>query len=468
MPTARTLSPDEEYYLRNSNPFAPKTTLIGAPPAQVAPTYADLQKAIDWENTQRGRAANPLMSWGGTGPPPIGGGPITGTLPGGNPFSTLHNVKNPDLQSAIDSILSQVKGLSSDPNANPNVVRSNVKDPATAARIGAAGGRFDADVNDTRQSFSDFAKSFMAAQPQAQDLFNQESGAIGKVYDQGAGGLQAQLAAINNARQTAATQAAQRAISQAMARTNSGRILSGDSSYLDAILADAVGGIGAQTAKEGADISRSNLLGVTDLQSRLAGTRGNLLNQVLSRALFPIEARQRLAGNELSQLGGLSNLTNANTFFNLDSPEQMLARKLGLLGDVGRLDTSNNFYGLKKPYDPNLSGLQLPRYGGGSNGGFNYDLSDYLGGLLDTPGISPTGSMGTGAPNLGNTRARDLYTQQTGVMPQNDPNFSPELWQWAMQQSQPPTFRLSGRTPGEQNYLPLPFDTSDPEQFFAG
>lgn len=388
----RRLSPDTENFIRTQNPYAPvRTDLIGSPPTQVASTWGDLMKALNWDNSQRVRndPANFSLAGGPSLFSPSGVGTTTGNV--GNPFSTLRNVKNPDLQSAIDSILSQVKSLSTNPNENQNVVKANVKSPEIAGQIAGATGRFNADVNDTRQSFADFAKNYMAAQPQAEAAYNQESSAIGNVYDPN--GLAKTLADINNRRTIAATQAAQRAIANAMSRTNANRILTGDSSYLDAILADTVGNIGATTAKESADIARQNALGLTDLQGRFAGTRGNLLNQLLSRALFPIEARQRLAGNELAQLAGLSNLTAQNTFFQLDSPEQMLARRLALLGDVGRLDLGNNFYGLSKPYEGSTAGLFTPQYRGPVGGSpFDYGLADYLSSLTDVPGIQPLAS----------------------------------------------------------------------------
>lgn len=431
--TFRPLTPDEQYHLRNNNPYAPVTSLIGAPPAQVAPTFGDLSRGLDWHNTELEKILNPasrsLSLFSGPTPSNFLGGPAG---PQANPFQTLHNVKNPELQSAVDSILNQVKGLSLDPNQNTNIVKTNVKDPATAARIGGAGNRFDVDVNDSRQSFADFTKQFLASQPQAQDFFNQESGAINRVYDPN--GLQAQLNQMSEARQRAVTTAAQRAIAASIARTNSGRLTGGPDSYLNAQMMDSVGGINAQAAKEKADLDRTNLLAVLDAQTKLGGQRGNLLNSLYSRLLMPIQARQQLGGNELAQLGGLSNLNNSNTFYNLDSPEAMLQRRLGLVGDVGRADLSNNFYGLQKPYEPSFAGFgRIPSFP--SSGGGGYNFPDMFSGFGGGPSYPPMGARPP-ARNPMVDAAANAYYQQTGQMPQTDQNFSPDSWNSIMQQFQ--------------------------------
>lgn len=444
----------DPWYVKNQNPFAPKTTLIGSPPTQVAPDFGSLLKAIDWENTQVNRANVPstfTLSGGG------GMSPFGGTQTNVNPFTTLRNVKNPDMQSAIDAILGQVKNLSSDPRVNENVVKANVKDPALANRISGAGARFDADVNNSRQSFSEFVKNYMAGQADAQKLYDQESGAIGEVYGKGPSGLGSQLKALSDARKLAVTTAAQRAIGTSLARNNASRMLGGDSSYLDALLADSVGGIGADAAREKADLDRANLLAVKDAQARLLGSRGNLLDKLLTRPLLPIEAGQRLAGNELAQLGTLGNLSNLNTFFQLDSPDQLLARRLGLLGDVGRLDLANNFYGLKKPYEGSTSGLlPVPTGFPSSGGGFNFpNLDLFSGGNAYSPGLPTTRSSSN--PNLQprDSAAREIYYRQSGVYPDQDPNFSPELWQFSLSQ-------LGSTT---RPAAPSPVDYSNPYEF---
>src|SRR5688572_16214403 len=72
-----------------------------------------------------------------------------------NPFTTISNVKNPGISSAVDSILNGIKGLTSDPNINTNVVKANTKSQAIASQMAGAQNRFTADVNDSRQSFAD-------------------------------------------------------------------------------------------------------------------------------------------------------------------------------------------------------------------------------------------------------------------------------------------------------------------------
>lgn len=443
---SRPLTFDEQWFLKNKNPFAPKTTLIGSPDAQVAKTFSDLQNAVNWENVNLARAMR--LPGGGVS---MFGGPTPSNLNFGapNPFSTLRNTKNPDIQSAVDSVLGQVKGLTLDPNVNTNTVKSNVKDPATATRIGGAGARFDVDVNDTRQSFADFAKQFMAAQPQAQEFFNQESSAINRVFDPN--GLQADLNRLSDVRQRAITTAAQRAMQNAIARTNSGRMVLGDSGYLDAQMLDAMGGIGAQAAREKSDLDRLNLLGVTDMQQRLGGQRGAMLNQLLTRGLIPIQAQQQLGGNELAQLAGLSNLTNANTFFQLDNPEAMLARRLGLIGQGSQIDLANNFYGLQKPYEPNFSGY-MPINSMPSSRGFDFPM-DLFGQSAATS--LPAGAPGAASPpaNRVYADARARYKAVTGVFPEEDANYSPEVMNWVLQHNNTNTAMRYAGNAGISPYL---------------
>lgn len=436
--------------IKNRNPFAPVTSLSSSPSTQVAPSLAELIAGVNWQNDQVARAtrgpAGGVNLFGGPTPSNLTfGGSSSG---GPNPFSTLRNTKNPEIQSAVDTVLNSVKGLTLDPNANTNVVKSNVKDPATAARIGKAGARFDIDVNDTRQSFADFTKAFMDGQKEAQTLFNQESSAIGRVFDPN--GLQADLNNLSDVRQRAITTAAQRAMNQALARTNAGRMTLGDSSYLDAQMLDSMGGINAQAAREKSDLDRMNLLTVLDAQGRFGGQRTNFLNQLLGRGLLPIQAKQAMAGNELAQLAGLSNLTNANTFYNLDSPEAMLARRFGLLGQAGQLDQMNNFYGLIKPYQPSTAGF-LPMPSLPSSGGFQFPM-DIFGQPAGTPPM-PVGAPGGSPSSRINADLRARYKAVSGVFPEEDPNFSPELMDWVMQHNNTPAAMTYSRNSGISPYL---------------
>lgn len=388
---------DQQWWLRNKNPFTRILTSPGAAPdTQIAGSLGDLARGLDWRNIELAKILRPssggLNTFAGATPSNL---MPSNPFAGGDPNAPQRVVKNPALQGVVDSVLSRVGSLPTDPNVNTNVVRTNVRDPATATRIGAAGQRFDVDVNDTRQSFTDFTRAFREAQPQAQQFFDEEAGAIGRVYDQGPAGVQGQLNRLSAQRQAAITTQAQRAMRNALASTNAGRMLTGDSGYLDAVLADATGNIGAQAARERFDLDRLNLLGVTDMQTRLGGRRGTLQDAMLSRGLLPIEAQQRLAGNELAQLAGLSNLTNSNTFFNLDSPEQMLARQLGLLGQTAQIDDRNNFW--RQPYSPETSGMlpigSPPR----SRGGFDFPMNDMFD---DGSGYAPRGGGLSQVPTM--------------------------------------------------------------------
>lgn len=368
------------------SPYPASTDIYGA---RVHGSYGNLQDAVNWQRNQVQNYRNVFSNLqnnirfqgSGTFTPSAGmfgaagagtwgtplSNPSAGNVgaPGGaapasapaNPFTTITNVKNPDIQSAVDSILNQARGLSTDPSRNTNVVQTNVKNPEIASRITGAMQRFDQDVNDSRQSFADFTKSFLETTPQMKAAMDQEAEYVGNVYDTGPGGLQAQLKRINDQRRIAQTQGAQRSIGSAMRNNNLSRMLSGDSSYLDQQLMDTVAGVNVNAAREASDLDRSNLLTMADARTRLMGARGNAMDAFTRRMLLPNEARARMGADELGRLGTIGAMDAANTFYNVDNPEMLLARRLGLLQGVSGLDQANNFYGLSRPYDPDTSGM---------------------------------------------------------------------------------------------------------------
>lgn len=393
---------------------------------------ADLGRAVNWEDVNLARSLRPASG----NPLAYLSGATPSNLMPSDPFAPQRVTKNPGIQSAVDSILGRVSALPTDPNVNPNVTRANVKDPATAARITSAGSRFDADVSNTRQSFADFVKNYSAGLAESQKQLGTESASLDSVYDTGPGGLEAKLAAMANARRLAVTTAAQRAMRAAGGRANSARLLGGDSSYLDAQMLSEMGGIGADAAREKADLDRLNLLGVTDARSRLLGTRGNALMNLVQRGLLPVQAGQQLAGNELAQLSGLSNLTNANTFFNLDSPDAMLSRQLGLLSQTSSIDNANNFW--RKLYESDGAGALPIGRGGGGRGGFNFPQIDMFDDGSGTYAPAPSSRFGAPQVNRAQEDARARYKAVSGVYPEQDPNFSPELMQWVMQHNDTP------------------------------
>lgn len=154
------------------------------------------------------------------------------------------------------------------------------------------------------------------------------------------------------------------------------------------------------------------------------------------RGLLPVQAGQQLAGNELAQLSGISNLTNANTFFNLDSPDQMLARQLGLLSQTSSIDNANNFW--RKLYESDGAGALPIGRGGGGGGGFNFPQIDMFDDGSGTYAPAPSSRFGAPQVNRAQEDARARYKAVSGVYPEQDPNFSPELMQWVMQHNDTP------------------------------
>lgn len=425
-----------DYYLRTQNPFTQIRSGIGGPDTQLAADNASLFNALQWDIGQRNSVANPTpgftqstfqpgSAWSSFLPTSTGTG-SSGASPSDNPFQTVSNVKNPAIQAAINAALGQVNQISTDPNKNPFITRTNVKSPEQQTRIDAAGGRFDADVTNNRQSLADFSSAFLNNTPQTTSATNQEVGAIGDFYG-GPNSVQSNLDRMATAKNAAVAAAAQRAGGTAQRNANVGRLLTGDSSYLDQQLMDTVAGINAQQAMQDADLRRTNYLAVKDAQTQLAGRRQGLLDANANRLLQPIQATTALANTELGQAAQLGGLQNANAIYTLDSPEMMLQRRLGLLGNITDLDQRNQFYGLQGGYGPDTRGyLPIPDYGGG---GFP-SYSGYSSGGGGWSGMRESPSR-TAAPDRRSPAAIRYFTT-TGQWPDSDPSYSQEAMNWVL------------------------------------
>lgn len=428
---------DWEFALKQNNPFASIVSQQYAPNFQAAGTAANALAGMQWEGQQRYNAANPQpvafvpstfapgSSWSPLLPPSstLGAGGASGASPADNSFQTVRNVKNPAIQAAIDSNLGMVNSLSNDFSKNPFVTRTNVKSAEQESRIGAAGQRFDADVSNNRQSLADFTTQFLTNTPKVNAATDQDVNAIGEYYG-GANSVQSNLDRMANAKKAAVAANVSRALATAQRNANIGRLVSGDSSYLDQQYLDTAGGILANEASQDADLRRANYLGVKDAQTRLAGSRQGLIDASASRLLQPIQANTALGNSELGQAAQLGGLLNQNNLYTLDSPEMQLQRRLGLLGNVSQLDLANNQYGLRAPYGADTRGyLPIQDYGGGGGGG------GWNGGGGD---FARTPQPVRGAAPDRRSAAASRYKALVGVYPDEDMNYSNEAMNWVL------------------------------------
>lgn len=364
-----------------------------------------------------------------------------GSGPGGsgaaNVFSTLHNVKNPDVDAGVTSILSRIAGLETDPKVNTNVLKSNTKSTALAGRIGGQYQNLDAAIKDNSVSIEDFVRGYAASQPEAEGYQQQESANIGRYF--GEGGKSAFLGDLNHLDEEtskAAMQAVQRAVGLAGRHANAARLM-GNDTYVDKTLADTIAGVRVGEALRRGQAAKENYLTAGQAALNLTGARGNLLENLLRRNMLPTQFGQQVRGTDLAQLSQLGALENANTQYTMDSPEALLARRLALTGDASGIDLRNSFYGLSKPYEPNYEGGGPIMRPGGRGGGFGYPLPN-----LGYGGDSNVFDASTGSPVAGprpspQDAAIRAYQATAGVSPINDPNFSPELWQWSLSQTMP-------------------------------
>jgi hypothetical protein len=358
----------------------------------------------------------------------IGGAGATAT----NPFSTLTNIKNPNVQAGVNTILSSIGNLETNPNVNTNVLKRNVRSEPLASRIGGQYQSLDQQIKDNSQSIADFVNSYRQSQPEAQGYQQQESANIGQYYGAAPGQPSPFLNELNRLdanTSAAAMQAAQRAVGQAARQANSARLL-GNDTYVDKNLADTIAAIRVGEALRRGEAAKGNFQTASQAALNLTGARGNLLENLLRRNMLPTQFAQQIRAGDLAQLSQLGGLENANTQYTLDSPEALLARRAGLLNDTSGIDLRNNFYGLSKPYEPNYEGggpIARPR----GRTPFDYPVSPV--------GEPPTYDAATGRPlpPSPTSAAERLYQRTSGANPNSDPNFSAELWRWAMDQTRP-------------------------------
>lgn len=358
-------------WMKRQNPYASTVSMFDGSTARVAPTIGGVVNALNWQDNQVARqnaferalgssASSGGGSGGGAWSPSFGtpSSQVGANQSPGNPYSLLKNVKNQGIADAAAGLLGKVNGLG-DWRQNTGVVKTNTKSTAQQDRINSAGNRFDADVNNAAQSFSDFTKNWMAGQGQADATAQTQADALNNAFDTSGNGLQARLNAIAAAQAVGTTQDANRAMQNAMVRNNASRVVAGDSSYLDAMLNNQVGAIAQQAAARKADQDRNNILTVLAAQQANAGRGQQLLDAATMRRLYPTQVQQQISANQLAQLGQLGNMDLANNFYTLDTPEQALARQLGLLGSLSQIDLANTFYGVQKPYEPNTAGYAV-------------------------------------------------------------------------------------------------------------
>lgn len=216
--------------------------------------------------------------------------------PDPNEFSTVQNVKNSALQTAMDSVLKQGSALSTDPNKNPFILHDNVKDQEQQDRISAAGGRFTVDVGANRKSLEDFTKNYLGADPQAKAFTDQETNAIGNIY--GAAGdpnsMAFNLAALRKQKQLATDRLTQQSLREAVGQSKLNSLMGVNDSSVDQRLLDASGKIAMNSAATSADQARADYMATMGAQTSMAGRRGALLDDYLKRGLLPADVRMKM------------------------------------------------------------------------------------------------------------------------------------------------------------------------------
>jgi len=356
----------------------------------------------------------------------------------GNPNTLYTNTKNPAIQSSINSLLNNPNG-----GVNP---RQFTRSDQFQNQINQAYTQADQDKQANRDQFANFTNLFNSETPKVTANVNQENQSIGEWYDPN--GVQSRLDTIAAARNRAVNMAGDRALGVVGRNNALLRMSQGDSSYATKQALDTSAAIYADEARQQADLARQNYLTTKEGQASLLGARNRGNDYLVNRQLQPIDARNALSSSEnarIGQIGGmdlsnniyttpaeqsqqranllaqLTQLDNANNVYSLQNPNDVLAKRVAILAQLQQLNNNNNFYGLSKPYDNSGSGFGMPPI----------NISP-----PSTPQLRISGGNNNGTVNLGrasnpvtnslaqHSPADEIYKQQTGVYPQDDPNVS--------------------------------------------
>lgn len=239
--------------------------------------------------------------------------------------------KSPDIELDLNNLLGRARTTNqAELVREPRSVRAD-----TALQEAFA--RFRGDTQNTDQSLRDFVDEFLSVRPQQREAAQEDVAALAKFFGgaEDPSSLAGQLAGNLDARRRAVAQNVRRALGTVERSGKVGRLLGGNSSYLQRQLLDSAAAILADEARQGADIGRSNILDVAGIQAGTAGRRQSILDDLVRSGLLPVQAQQAVTTNQLAQLAQLLGPEMANTI--VERRGDQLARELGLLGGAAGL-----------------------------------------------------------------------------------------------------------------------------------
>lgn len=307
--------------VQNTNPavFNPETRVLT--PANFGQTsVATIPTTIGAQNGVGSGGATPTTL------PNAPGGVASGDAT--NPFSTLTNVKNPDIKTQIDKLL----------------------------------GDFDTSRTRTQGLLDKFIEKTGQVDQRVGAFNEQESAAVGNFFD---GTTASELGGIREGRAAALDDAVRLALDEAQ-RTNSLSALQnggGLSSYLNRQALGNANRVLVPAALDASEQERRDLEFLTTNQNALLGRRAGLFDADLQRGLLPIQATSALDSADIDNLNRLIQGDQANTFFGLTKPFEADASGLTpISSSQGSFDQALNL--LRNSPQVNTGGLTLPAQGG--------------------------------------------------------------------------------------------------------
>lgn len=254
-----------------------------------------------------------------TGRPPIAAmGTVPATFTGNTGFGLPVN---------FNSVLNRNGALPGAPlQMGPTQLAVSQRSAPIQAGINQAMATRTTNQAQANQSLSDFVRDFLSSKGQVQQAAGQESAALANIYGSGAGSLQQQLADINRRRTAAVNAGAQSAFGRAMRNNNVNRMQGGNSSYLNKVLMQQMGDIGASSAGQAADQERNDLQYLTGQRTANMGGQQAIIDRMLARNFMPTQAASEIEGMNLRNLGGLANLEYGNNIY--ERPEDAYMNRL--------------------------------------------------------------------------------------------------------------------------------------------
>lgn len=263
--------------------------------------------------------------------------PSTGAA-GGNPWSALRQFGGAQQAGGNASQAVPAPSQATANQVNPYDTISNIKNPDIQAQINRALSGFSKRASDYNNRYDEFLNKFSQAADTQQKIATQEGEAVGDYFD---GEMQARLDKILGGYKSAIGDLTGRLESSVYRNDdlygmqNEG----GMSSYRDRLIADQIAKINERSAEAVANREYDQLQWLEGQKQNLLGQRGEQQQALTQFEMLPEQYRGAMDQQLLNYLSGVTNLDQANTFYGVQRPyEPDYGNTLDMLRELGLTD----------------------------------------------------------------------------------------------------------------------------------